>query len=88
MACNFGKNGSYRNYNSNFDEPAHPFGVQILGAPAMYGYNRVLGELSRRNGDQIKYKIKLESELLETLKASENKLDFVVFIGVGKLLGN
>jgi hypothetical protein len=50
------KNESYRNYSSNFDEPAHPFGVQVLGAPLMYGYNRVLGQLSRRNGDQRKYK--------------------------------
>jgi hypothetical protein len=50
------KNESYRNYSSNFDEPAYPFGVQVLGAPPMYGYNRVLGQLSRRNGDQRKYK--------------------------------
>jgi hypothetical protein len=56
MACRIGKNESYLNYSSNFDEPAHPFGVQVLGAPPMYGYNRVLGQLSQRNGDKIKYK--------------------------------
>ena len=56
MACRIGKNESYRNYSSNFDEPAYHFGVQVLGAPPMYGYNRVLGQLSRRNGDQRKYK--------------------------------
>jgi hypothetical protein len=39
------KNESYRNYSSNFDEPPHPFGIQVLGAPPMYGYNRVLGQL-------------------------------------------
>ena len=50
------KKESYRNYSSNFDEPAHPFGVQILGAPPMYGYNRLLGQLLLRNGDKIKYK--------------------------------
>ena len=56
MARRIGKNESYRNYSSNFDEPAYHFGVQVLGAPPMYGYNRVLGHLSRRNGDQRKYK--------------------------------
>ena len=50
------KNESYRNYFSNFDEPVHPFGVQDPGAPPMYGYNRVLGQLSQRNGDKRKYK--------------------------------
>src|SRR6187399_643131 len=50
------KKESYRNYSSNFDEPAYHFGVQVLGAPPMYGYNRVLGQLSRRNSDQRKYK--------------------------------
>jgi hypothetical protein len=58
MACRIGKNESYGNYSSNFDEPAHPFGVQVLGAPPMYGYNRVLGQLSQRNGDKRKYKNK------------------------------
>ena len=76
MACRIGKNESYRSYSSNFDEPAYHFGVQVLGAPPMYGYNRVLGQLSRRNGDQRKYKINLESKLIETLKASENKHRF------------
>jgi hypothetical protein len=56
MACRIGKNESYRNYSSNFKEPAHPFGVQVLGAPPMYGYSRVLGQPSQRNGDQRKYK--------------------------------
>jgi hypothetical protein len=56
MASRIGKNKSYRNYSSNFDEPTHSFGVQVLGAPPMYRYNRVLGPLSRRNGDQRKYK--------------------------------
>jgi hypothetical protein len=56
MACRIGKNKSYRNYTSNFDELAHPFGVQVLGAPPMYGSNRVLVQLSRRNDDQRKYK--------------------------------
>ena len=50
------KKQSYRNYSSNFDEPAHPFGVQVLGTPPLYGYNRVLGSLSQRNSDQRKYK--------------------------------
>ena len=50
-----GKNESYCNYSSNFDEPAHPFGVPDPGAPPMYGYNRVLGQLSQRNGDKRKY---------------------------------
>ena len=56
MACRIGKNESYRNYSSNFDVPAHLFGVQVLGASPMYGYNTVLGQLSRRNSDQRKYK--------------------------------
>ena len=56
MACKIGKKECYRNYSSNFDEPAHPFGVQVLGAPPMYGYNRVLGQLSQGNGEQRKYK--------------------------------
>jgi hypothetical protein len=56
MACRIGKNRSYRNYSSNFDELAHPFRVQVLGAPPMFGYNIVLGQLSRRNGEQRKYK--------------------------------
>ena len=56
MACRIGKNESYRNYSRNFDEPTHPFGVQVLGAPPMYGYNRVLGQLSQGNGEQRKYK--------------------------------
>jgi hypothetical protein len=56
MASRIEKNESYRNYSSNFDEPAHPFGVQVLGTPPMYGYNRVLGQLSRTNGDQRKYR--------------------------------
>ena len=50
------KNESYHNYSPNFDEPAHPIGVQALGAPPMYGYYRVLGELSQGNGEQRKYK--------------------------------
>ena len=49
------KNESYHNYSPNFDEPAHPFGVQDPGAPLIYGYNRVLGQLSQRNGDKRKY---------------------------------
>ena len=56
MACRIGKNESYHNYSSIFDERAHPFGVQVLGTPPMYGYTRVLGQLSRRNGDQRKFK--------------------------------
>ena len=50
------KNEIYHNYSPNFDEPAYPFGVQALGAPPMYGYNRVLGQLSQGNGEQRKYK--------------------------------
>jgi hypothetical protein len=42
-AAGMKKKESYHNYSSNFDEPAHPFGVHVLGAPPMYGYNRVLG---------------------------------------------
>ena len=34
-ACRIGKNKSFCNYSSNFDEPAHPFGVQDPGAPPM-----------------------------------------------------
>ena len=56
MAYRIEENKSYRTYSSNFDEPAHPFGVQFLGAQPMYGYNRVLGQLLRRNGDQREYK--------------------------------
>ena len=50
------KNESYHNYSPNYDEPTHPFGVQALGAPPMYGYNRVLGQLLQSNSDQRKYK--------------------------------
>ena len=87
MACRIGKNESYRNYSSNFDEPAYHFGVQVLGAPPMYGYNRVLGQLSQRNGDKENTKINLESELIETLKASENKLRFRHFHRRWKAIG-
>ena len=55
-ACRIGKNESYCNYSSNFDELAYLFGVQILGATPMCGDNRVLGELSQGNGEQRKYK--------------------------------
>ena len=87
-ACRIGKNESYCNYSSNFDEPAHPFGVQDPGAPPMYGYNRVLGQLSRKE-TVIKEntKINIESELIETLKASENKLRFHRFNRRWKAIG-
>ena len=43
MAHKIGKNVGFCNYSSKFDGPVHPYGLQVLGAPPMDGYNRVLG---------------------------------------------
>ena len=38
-----GKNEGFCIYSSKLDGPVHPYGLQVLGAQPMDGYNRVLG---------------------------------------------
>jgi hypothetical protein len=87
IACRIRKNKSYRNYISNFDEPAHPFGVQVLGAPPMYGYNRVYANSREETVIKENTKINLKCKLIKTLKASENRLRFRRFHSRWKAIG-